>query len=226
MSVPEREEPIDVTADMLAPRPDERIDFEQGMRYAPPATLALIAVLVSVFTWQVATGALANRAAIIAAGALVRDRVLAGEWWRLASAMVLHGSAEHLLGNCIALYIVGMACEHALGSARMLALYAASGIAGSMASMLSGPGPSVGASGAIFGLMGAVIVVLVRFRNVYHVRDKRIALVLAGWAAYILLTGLADPMIDNAAHLGGLAAGALAGLLAQPRVRPEIVASR
>lgn len=195
---------------MLAPLPDERVDFEQGMSYAPPATLALIAVLTTVFIWQMITGVLGSQAAIIAAGALVRDRVLAGEWWRLASAVVLHGGAEHLLGNCIALYIVGMACEHALGSKRMLAVFAASGIAGSVASVLSGPGPSVGASGAIFGLMGAVILFLFRHRNIYHVRDKRIAVVLAGWAGYVLLTGLVDPMIDNAAHLGGLAGGMLA----------------
>jgi rhomboid protease GluP len=203
---------------MLAELPDERVDFERGMSYAPPATLAVIAVLVLVFVWQITSGALGSREAIVAAGALVRERVLAGELWRLGSATLLHGSVGHLLGNCMALYIVGMAGEHALGARRALAVYIASAIAGSVASVLSGPGPSVGASGAIFGLLGAVILILFRYRHVYHVRDKRIGIVLAGWAGYIILTGLVDPMIDNAAHLGGLLGGALAAALMRPRL--------
>jgi rhomboid protease GluP len=76
----------------------------------------------------------------------------------------------------------------------------------------------VGASGAIFGLMGAVIVVLYRYRSVYEVRDGRIGIVLAAWAAFTILAGLVDPMIDNAAHLGGLVGGMLTGWLVRPRL--------
>lgn len=214
-----RGEPIEVTVDMLAELPGERADFERGMSYAPPATLVLLFAIVAVFVWQAASGALASRDAMIASGALVRERVLAGEVWRLGSATFLHGGASHLFGNCVALYIVGMACEHALAARGMLAVYAISGVSGSVASVLTGPGPSVGASGAIFGVMGAVIVVLYRHRHTYQLRDGRIGLVLAAWAAFTILAGLTDPVIDNAAHVGGLVAGALTGLLVRPRLR-------
>jgi len=213
-----RGEPIEVTVDMVAELPGERVDFEQGISYAPPATLALLFAIVAVFVWQVAAGALGSRDAMIASGALVRERVLAGELWRMGSATFLHGGASHLLGNCVALYIVGMACEHALAARGMLAVYAISGVSGSVASVLAGPGPSVGASGAIFGVMGAVIVVLYRHRHTYQIRDGRIGMVLAAWAAFTILTGLTDPVIDNAAHLGGLLAGSLTGSLLRPRL--------
>ena len=218
----DEEAPLVVTADMLADEPaDARIDFERGMSYWPPATLAFLGALVAVFGWQLASGAFDSQNALIDAGALVRTRVIEGEWWRLLSATVLHGSPEHLFGNCVALYILGLACEHALGAWRLLVLYVASGLAGSIASVLAGPGPSVGASGAICGLMGAAVVVLFRHRHVYHVRNKEIGLVLAGWAAYTIVIGAITPMIDNWAHFGGLLGGAVVAAGLRPRVARE-----
>jgi rhomboid protease GluP len=202
---------------MLAEEPAEQIEFERGMRYWPPATLTVITVLVAVFAWQVASHALDTQAALVDAGALMRSRVLEGEHWRMLSATMLHGGFDHLLGNCIALYILGLAGEHALGASRLLVIYVASGLAGSLASVLAGPGPSVGASGAICGLMGAVVLILYRYRRVYHVRDKEIAFVLAGWAAYTIFIGAIDPRIDNWAHLGGLLGGAGVALGIRPR---------
>ena len=207
-----------MTAAMLADEPAAQVEFERGMVYWPPATLLLIATLVAVFVWQDVTGALGSENGIIDAGALVRSRVLQGEYWRMFSATMLHGSGDHLFGNCVALYILGMAGEHALGVRRVLLIYVASGLAGSLASVLTGPGPSVGASGAICGLMGAVVLILYRYRRVYHVRDKEIGFVLAGWAAYTIFTGAIDPMIDNWAHLGGLLGGALLATVMRPRV--------
>jgi rhomboid protease GluP len=167
------------------------------------------------FAAEVASGALLDRDTIIAAGALSRDEVLAGEWWRLFSAMFLHGGPDHLLGNLLVLYIVGMACEHALGAARTAVVYLASGLCGSALSVAMGPGPSVGASGAIFGVTAAVIVILARHRETFHVRDKRIGAVLAIWAGYQLVIGFALPFVDNFAHLGGLAGGATAAAFLQ-----------
>lgn len=203
---------------MLADEPAERIDFERGMGYWPPATLALIGVLVGVFVWQVSSGAFRSEDAFADAGALLRARVLEGESWRLLSSTFLHGGFDHLLGNCLALYILGVAAEHALGAWRVLVIYVASGLAGSLASVLTGPGPSVGASGAICGLMGAVLVILYRYRHVYHVRNKEIGFVLAGWAAYTIFIGAVDPRIDNWAHFGGLVGGAIVASGILPRV--------
>jgi rhomboid protease GluP len=217
----QREEPITITPDMLASSgPSGRIDFERGMRHAPPFILFLIAANVAMFAWEIAAGALADRETIIEAGALVRERVLAGEWWRLMSAMFLHGGFDHIFGNIVVLYIVGLACEHAFGGARTAVVYFASGIAGGLLSMAMGPGPSVGASGAIFGVIAAVIVVLYRWQDSFYVRDKRIGFVLLIWAGWQILTGLANPFIDNFAHLGGLAGGALAALALRPRLLP------
>jgi rhomboid protease GluP len=185
-----------------------RVDFEDGMTYAPRATLALLLVLGGVFYWEIATRAFASREAIIAAGALVRSRVLEGELWRLGSATFLHGGPDHLLGNCVSLYILGMACEHAVGWRRLLTVFAAGAIGGWALSLAMAPGPSVGASGAIFGVMGAVVVILHQHRDLFVIRDKRIGAVVAVWAGYTLLLGALQPMIDNAAHLGGLLAGA------------------
>src|SRR5437899_7736032 len=99
---------------MLAPGTDTRVDFERGMRTAPPLILLLIAANVALFAWELAAGALASRESIVEAGALVRDRVLAGAWGRLESAAVLHAGSGHLIGNLLAAVLVGVACEHAL----------------------------------------------------------------------------------------------------------------
>lgn len=216
---PRAEEPVLITPSMLAaPAQRGAVDFERGMSLAPRLTLLLIVANCAVFAREVATGALADRDSIVAAGALVRDRVVDGELWRLATSMFLHGGADHLIGNMIVLYIVGMACEHAFGPARTAFVYFAAGLSGAALSLLMRPGPSVGASGAIFGLVASVIVVLYRYRHRFHLRDKRIGLVLAAWAGYQVLSGLATPFIDNFAHLGGIAGGALATLALTPRL--------
>ena len=212
----EREKPIVITPDMLATGTDTRVDFERGMRTAPPLVLVLIAANVALFGWEVAAGALASRESIVEAGALVRDRVLAGEWWRLVSATFLHAGWDHLLGNCLVLYVVGMACEHAFGFVRTAAVYFTSGLTGSLLSGALSPGPSVGASGAIFGLVAAVVVVLYRHQKRFYLRDKRIGFVLLVWAAYQISTGLLNPYIDNYGHVGGFAGGATAALLLEP----------
>jgi rhomboid protease GluP len=230
------DEPILITPDMLAPRrpprsgkpPDGRIDFERGMRRMPPVVLAIILANIAVFVWEIASGAFVDPKALIeagitgpslfATGALMRAQVLAGEWWRMFTAMFLHGGVNHLIGNMIVLYIVGMACEHAFGPARTTLVYFGSGVAGSALSLLASPGPSVGASGAVFGVLAAVVVMLYRNHERFYVRDKRIGFVLAAWAAWQLLTGFLSPFVDNFAHLGGMIGGATAALLLTPRL--------
>jgi len=207
------------------PGPFGRVDFERGMRHTPVLILFIIAVNVYMFIRELATGALTSKEKLIAAGALTRDGVLHGEWWRLASAMFLHGGWDHLVGNCIVLYIVGMACEHAFGVLDTAIIYVVSGLAGSVMSVVLSQGPSVGASGAIFGVLSAVAVTLYRHHDRFYVRDKRIGLVLAVWAGYQILTGLATPYIDNGAHLGGLVGGAATAMLMTPRLLGERASS-
>lgn len=245
--VPPGEEPILITPEMLAPKPaarartrpdDGRIDFERGMRRLPPLILTIMVANIAVFALEITSGAFADPKAlieagitgagvsIIEAGALVREHVLNGEWWRMVTAMFLHGGPDHLIGNMIALFIVGMACEHGFGFWRTLFVYLGSGLAGSALSMAAGPGPSVGASGAIFGVLGAVVVMLYRHQDRFYVRDKRIGFVLAIWAGWQLLTGFVTPFIDNFAHLGGLLGGAALALVLEPRLRASGLRSR
>jgi len=211
--------------------PDSRIDFERGMRRIPPVIVLIIAVNIAVFAWEIASGVFVTSkemieaglrgASLIDAGALVQAKVFAGEWWRMVTAMFLHGGFDHIIGNMIVLYIVGMAAEHAFGSTRMLLVYFAGGLAGSALSVLASPGPSVGASGAVFGVLSAVVVTLYRHQKHFYVRDKRIGIVLAAWAGYQLLTGFLTPYVDNFAHLGGILGGALAAMVLDSRLTEQ-----
>jgi rhomboid protease GluP len=210
------EQPLIITPDMLLGR---RLDFERRMNRAPRVTLAIITVLAVVFAIEVAMDALDTPQALIAMGALARPAVLSGQYWRLITATLLHGSFAHLAGNALALYVLGMVCEHAFGRAQFVLLYAASGVAGSLLSMIASPGPSVGASGAIFGLQAAAIVLFRSHRDRLLVRDRRIGFVLLVWAAYAVVSGILTPYIDNGAHLGG----ALAGALVARRLHPVVL---
>ena len=204
MEGPERA--LRITPDMLLGR---RLDFERRMRRLPPATLGILGVLVAVFAIEVATGALGSAQHVIRAGALTRAGVVAGEWWRLVSAIFLHGSGQHLVGNAIALLVLGMMCEHAFGRVQFLFLFVVSGLAGSALSTLMSPGPSVGASGAIFGLQGAAIVLFRRHRDRLIMRARRIGIVLGVWALYTIAQGAFTPFVDNGAHIGGFIGGVL-----------------
>ncbi|MBI1735218.1 MAG: rhomboid family intramembrane serine protease [Candidatus Rokubacteria bacterium] len=211
----ESERAIPITPDMLLAR---RVDFERRMRRFPPLTAGLVAVLAAVFAGELAFDALESREAIVAAGALAREGVAGGQYWRLVSAIFLHGSPDHLVSNAIALVILGMVCEHAFGRAQYVLLFLASGVAGSLVSLALSAGPSVGASGAIFGLQGAAIVLFRQHRDRLLVRDRRIGFVLLVWAAYAILSGLVSPLIDNGAHIGGAIGGALVARRLHPVV--------
>ncbi len=207
------------TADMLDEAPvDRRLEFERGMRYFPPITQAMIAACCAAFVWQVASGGLENADALAASGALVAAKLGDGEVWRLLSSLFLHAGTDHLFGNMVVLFIVGIACEHAFGPLPMLGIYLASGVAGGLATAAIEPMPTVGASGAIFGLMGCLIAMLARHRRFVQVRDGRIAIVVALWAAWQLVMGFASPMVANFAHLGGFVAGGILGWVIMPRL--------
>jgi len=215
-----QEQPLRITADMLAPAAprDDRVELESGMSRLPPVTLTLIAVMVAVFVWEMLGGVLKSEEAIVAGGALVRARILAGEIWRLMSSVLLHASPQHLLGNIVALYITGMTLEHLAGKKQALLVFLLSGLTGALLSIAMAPGPSVGASGAIFGVLGTALVTMYLQRDVYKVRDKRIMTVMAAWAVYQIAIGFVAPLIDNSAHIGGLVGGMLIALMLRPRL--------
>lgn len=184
-------------------------------RRTPVTTLLLIAIAVG-YVLQLATG---DRLTELGAnyGPAIRD----GQYWRLVTSMFLHGGILHLALNGWALFQLGALLELLMGSPRMLLIYFASGIAGSLASATFTQQPSVGASGAIFGLLGALIAFLLRRRGALTPQGKSILMQLVGWAAINVFFGFSTPGIDNSAHLGGGAAGLLFGF-ALPETRRSL----
>jgi membrane associated rhomboid family serine protease len=135
--------------------------------------------------------------------ALFAPSISTGQWWRLITAGFLHGPILHLLFNVYILWVLGSQLESILGKRKFIVIYFVSLIGGSVASFLFSPFGtySIGASGAIFGLMGAMLVVGRKKRlDISHVAVLVILNVVIGF----VLSG-----IDWRAHLGGLAAGAL-----------------
>ncbi len=145
-----------------------------------------------------------------------------GEWWRLATAMFLHFGPLHLAMNMLALWDSGRLVERWFGPARFVTLYVASGLSGNLLSLVVHGDRAVsgGASGAIFGIYGALLVFLLSERKRLHAAEFQWMFWGAAAFAILALTfGLLIPGIDNAAHLGGLLAGGGVGfvLLAPPK---------
>ena len=138
--------------------------------------------------------------------ALVAD----GDWWRLLAAAFLHGGAVHLVFNLMMLWSLGPALEQSLGSLRFTALYVASAVFGNVAvCLLYDPRQAVlGASGAIFGLMGAAVALNMRSgRHAFAFLDFEGPRRLLGTIAINLVIGFLLPFVSNTAHVGGLLAG-------------------
>jgi membrane associated rhomboid family serine protease len=168
-------------------------------------TKILIGINVGVYLLELAMGGQVNGTGnrIYENGALYGPLVAAGDWWRLFTAMFLHYGPIHLAFNMLALWFFGGAVEQAIGRSRYLLVYIVSGLAGSAGALVFTPNSvTVGASGAIFGILGAALV-LERQRNY----------VLGGGAIGIIVLNLvftfAIPGISIGGHLGGLFGGAL-----------------
>lgn len=137
-----------------------------------------------------------------------------GEWWRLFTPVLVHAGFLHVAMNMFVLYVYGQNAEQGFGSVRFVAIYVVSALTGSAFSYaFSGNDvlvPSVGASGAVFGVIGALIVYLYNRRSSQFVAQH-----LRGMVGFLVLNaviGFALPNIDILAHLGGLVGGVLIGL--------------
>jgi rhomboid protease GluP len=147
-------------------------------------------------------------------GANFRQLTSGGQWWRLITCLFLHGGLMHLVVNMYSLLFVGIFLEPKLGTSRFALIYFITGVLGSLASVWWYPETvSVGASGAIFGLYGALLALIIFHKH--SVKSERTLLVSIGiFIAYNLIFGLVIPSgIDNAAHIGGLGSGFLIGFL-------------
>jgi len=205
--------------------PDVRIEFFSRLfRISPgfPVTRALVVLNVLVFLGMLLDGAaLVSGSAVVALhwGSNFGPMTIGGQWWRLGSALFVHFGLLHIAVNMYSLYQTGALVERLFGSRQFLLLYLMAGICGSLASLLWNPQVnSAGASGAIFGVIGGLLVYLFDARQgipmAIMVDVRRSTL---GFVAFNLVFGFIQPGIDNAAHLGGLLGGVFAGLmLARP----------
>jgi rhomboid protease GluP len=161
--------------------------------------------------WNIDVGTL------VAFGAKYNAGLAAGQWWRLVTAGFLHGGLLHILMNSWVLFDLGAQVEEIYGAGRMLVIYFVSSVFGFYVSAVWSPAPSVGASAALMGLIGAMIALGVRHRNPL---GSAIRATYIRWAIYIILFGLLPGLrVDNAAHIGGLAAGfGIAYLAGSPRL--------
>jgi membrane associated rhomboid family serine protease len=187
------------------------------MARVPFVTYAILAVNVMVFAWLETHGGSTDSSVLDTYGA--KDSYLIirnGEWWRFISPVFLHAGTTHLLVNSMSLYFVGTLYERCVGPFRFAFVYMFAGVGGSLLSVATSDTLSVGASGAIFGIFGALGVYAYRNRVVLGVFSRRLVRSVVGLSLLNLLMPLADPNIDGWAHLGGLVSGIVAGVVAGP----------
>ena len=178
----------------------------QGFERAP-ATFVLIGINVLAFLIEIASGSggLDGVSGSFAERFLLFGPFVAeGEWYRLVSSAFLHSGVLHIAFNMFALYVIGQLLEPALGTPRFLAVYFASLLAGSLGVMLIDPNAAtVGASGAVFGIFGATMVIA-RGRGMNEIANQLGFLLVIN-----LIFTFAVPNISIGGHLGGLAGGVL-----------------
>ncbi|WP_111764944.1 rhomboid family intramembrane serine protease [Nakamurella deserti] len=174
----------------------------------PMVAVALIVVNVVVFLITMVQGGGESsllRSPVFREGALSPMYVASGDWWQLVTSGFLHGGVAHIAMNMLSLYLIGVGLERFLGAARFVALYGLSLLGGSVAVyLLTEPNSlTVGASGAIFGLLGALLVIYKRLRL-----DLRQLGVILALNAFITFT---VSSISWQGHLGGFVVGAVVG---------------
>lgn len=196
-----------------APPPPRTVAGATLARRPPLVTIALILANVAVFA------AVHSNNVLVARLALNPDAIEHGQYYRLITAVFLHQALAHIGMNMLSLWWIGPAVENALGRARYLALYLVAGLGGSALSFLLLPGYEygLGASGAIFGLLGALFVLVRRVGG--DLRQVVIVIVLN------LVLTFSIPNIDWRAHVGGLVTGAVIAyaMVHAPRARRALV---
>lgn len=195
-------------------RPDLRARFSRF-----PATFGLIGFTLLVFIGQVLSVGLLGQDVLLALGAKQRSALAAGQLWRLVTPIFLHIGLLHFFVNMYSLYALGPAVERFFGRARMLSIYMLSGISGVVLSAALSTRASVGASGSIFGLLGALAAFLYQHRRVFGSEGGAQFRQLVFVALLNLAIGL-SPGIDNWGHLGGLLSGAALTWFLGPQLRP------
>jgi len=202
------------------------------IRMTPPKwTRILLGCNIAVFVLMTLYGILVysdwngtqNGRILLAFGAKVNLLIAYGEVWRLFTAMFIHIGIIHLLFNLYALNALGPLVEGFFGYRRFLLIYTIGGLWGSVASYAFSDALSAGASGAIFGLVGASTVYFLRYRENFGARGKAIVQNMFVVIGINLVFGLSMPGIDNWGHIGGLLGGAVVAYGLLPKYQKPVV---
>jgi membrane associated rhomboid family serine protease len=206
--------------ELFQPKLKPEMEYQEQLLRDPPkstATLMLLAANVLLFVAAALGGAgwfVPNAAIEISAGSNFGTLTTHGEWWRLVSSLFVHFGIIHLLFNVWALAAFGSLAERLLGITSFVIIYFVSGIAANLASITLRPSvTTAGASGAIFGILGVLLVVYWRNKKAPSftvVRSQRTAILM--FTGMALLGGFLYKGVNNVAHIGGLITGLLLGL--------------
>lgn len=219
---------------VAAGRHQELVQFRDTVFQMTPRTWAIPAIVAAnilVFVIMVLSGvSLMNprAGAVLDWGANFGPFTLNGQWWRLVTCMFLHFGIIHIGFNMYVLWQIGHLVERLAGNIGLLVLYLTSGIAASIASLAWNPfSVSAGASGAVFGVCGALLGFIILRRDTIP-RDVVMGLrsSLITFVIYNVVIGMAVPQIDMAAHAGGFVYGILCGLVLSLPVRLDSIARR
>lgn len=211
--------PTDASPSPIASTPEQPL--VRGPVWQPRVTQVMLGITILVYLLQMLTQYLTGVDLPQALGVKANDLIVQGQLWRLFTPMLLHGSILHIAFNMYALYAIGPGLERYYGRSRYLVLYILGGFAGNVLSFMISPENSLGASTAIFGLLGAEAVFLYQNRKIFGPVAQRSLINVVAIAAVNLLIGL-SPGIDNWGHVGGLVGGSLFAWLAGPRFRVEM----
>ena len=175
----------------------------------PYLTNALLVIMAVFYALQLLTDQIFGYDLLAVYGMKSNELIVSGQYWRLVTAMFLHGSLIHLGFNLYALYILGRRVERLFGSFSFLGLFLIAGIAGNLFSFVFTEAPSLGSSTAIFGLLGAEGIFIYQHRKLFGDQSRTALSQIIQVALGNLVIGWLIPGIDNWGHIGGLIGGAL-----------------
>lgn len=188
----------------------------------PFLTYALLCIYAAVFGLATLAGGTEDPDVLLDFGAMFGPYISEGEYWRLFTATFLHSGIMHLGFNGLSLFIFGQMVERWYGHARFALVYVLSGLAGSVSSyLLNSIAIGAGASGAIFGVIGAMAAFFLIQRRAFGKYAQNSLIGVGVIVAVNIFIGVSTPGIDNWAHVGGLVSGFLLGLALSPRYRRD-----
>lgn len=192
----------------------EKDNYEKRKKKKPaPVSVTLVVITSIIFMTSYVIG---NE--FIRSGQLDKNLITQGQYYRLITAMFLHAGIEHLVGNMLLLYLLGEVVENKTGSVKYAFIYILSGLIGNVVSYvyrlnLPGEYASIGASGAVYGIIGAMLYLVVRKTKGMNIQIQRLLIMIA----YCVYSSFATAHVDYAAHIGGLIGGFVITALLCPK---------